>query len=158
MKIIKIYTGVFFLIFFMACRDNSNTNTETNEQIEIEANDRFDDAKRTRENINTADSLNNDAVNDRNDSNRNTSEINPADNNRMNKMFADLNFTPEQIEEFNTNYRKDLEEWKANNPNVNIGSEQHLQMEDKQMKSLLSAAQYQQYQKWIEDNPIENQL
>lgn len=165
MKAIKIITGLSFLILFINCRENPNadsvnktpySNTPSNGSVK-EANNMNDAANETRERINAADSMNNVAENNRNDVNKGGNG-NAADTNRMNKMFADLNFTPEQIEKFNTNYRSSLEEWKKNNPSSKISSDEHLRMEDRQMKSFLSAAQYQQYQEWVKENPTRNQL
>lgn len=160
MKTLKIIIGLFFLIFLMNCRDNQNSrNANDASNPAATTNDQYinDEASRTRDNINAADSMNNVAQNNRNNQNQNNSEVNAADNNRMNKMFADLNFTPEQIEEFNTNYRRDMEDWKRNNASTTISPEEHARLEDRQMKSFLSSAQYQQYQNWVKDNPVKNQ-
>lgn len=164
MKNIKILTGLVLVLFLMTCKDpNTRDNQNATDAVAPVGNnvgepqDGAIDNNRTRENINAADSLNNAAQNNSTDGSANNGSVNAADNNRMNKMFADLNFTPEQIETFNTKYRQDLEERRKNNASSDIGSEDHLKMEDKHMKSFLSAAQYEQYKEWIKNNPIKNQ-
>lgn len=164
MKIYKIITGLFLLIFLMNCKDNNNREVEnstypetSNDRSVRDATNNYDENNRTRNNINAADSINNVAENNRTDGNGNNGNVNAADNNRMNKMFSDLNFTSEQIENYNTRFRKDMEDWRKNNASADISAEEHRRMEDRHMKSFLSPAQYQQYQKWINDNPVENQ-
>lgn len=165
MKTLKMIVGLFFMVLVMNCKDNTNSGAADNATYPQTATDRtnqsttsdYNESNRTRENINDADSLNNATESGRNNGVGNSANVNAADNNRMNKMFADLNFTSEQIERYNTMSQTDMDNWRKNNPNGQISSEQHRQMEDERMKSFLNSAQYQQYQQWVKDNPVKNQ-
>ncbi|MCK0125327.1 hypothetical protein MWU76_13080 [Gelidibacter sp. F2691] len=73
---------------------------------------------------------------------------------RTNKMFADLNFTDEQIDQYRTIAREERENWKATNANAVINAQERVRQEARNMKALLKPAQYEQYQQWRKDNPL----
>jgi len=73
---------------------------------------------------------------------------------RTTKMFADLNFTDDQIDQYRTIAREERENWKATNANAKMDAQERLRQEAKNMKSLLKPAQYELYEQWRKDNPL----
>lgn len=72
---------------------------------------------------------------------------------RMTKLFADLNFTENQIKQFRLNVHKNLEAWRKENPETSLTTEQRMRLEAENVKSFLKPAQYDEYQRWVKDNP-----
>ncbi|TXE07339.1 hypothetical protein ES711_11255 [Gelidibacter salicanalis] len=73
---------------------------------------------------------------------------------RTSKMFANLNYTDEQIDQYRIIAREKRENWKATNANAKMYAQEWLRQEAKNMKSLLKPAQFELYQQWRKDNPL----
>lgn len=164
MKTIKIFSSLWLLTFLLNCNNGQKTTSNGNENFPsaLDQNDTPNSAidrsedKDTRKMIHVADSINNSAEHTATDVNENPGNTNAADNSRMTKMFAELNLNPNQIEKFNTSLHQEMNDWNKTNAGTKISVEEHRRMEDKSMKSILGAEQYQQYQKWVKDNPVKN--
>lgn len=73
--------------------------------------------------------------------------------NRTAKMFADLNFSEEEMEQYRTLAREERDNWEKTNANGSIDQKEHLRMERVVMKNLLNQERFGQYQEWLRTNP-----
>lgn len=100
----------------------------------------------------------------RNLSTNNTSPINQdptvnqadIDLQRTKQMYTDIDMTPEQIEQFETESRTWMEAWKRDNPQGVLSTQDRLQQQNIMLKSILDARQYQNYELWMRENPYRN--
>ncbi|WP_047547469.1 hypothetical protein [Psychroserpens sp. Hel_I_66] len=69
---------------------------------------------------------------------------------RVQKMFKDLEMTENQKERYNRSIKSVLSDWKLNNPNVDIDSKSLYAEEDKSLKAVLNEVQYGMYRDWTE--------
>jgi|SRR5690554_1454365 len=142
MKALKLGILMFGMLAVISCQDSNQRNVE-NDEYAIDSPD-----------------FNNDMV-DMNSRNANIDSegtvivedsymlYSTAD---MQGMYQELDMTQEQINEFESDYRKRMDAM-AQDTTISMDKETLKPEMDESLKSILTADQYQKYDQWKMDNP-----
>ena len=69
------------------------------------------------------------------------------------RMYKDLGMTANQRRQYETDYRKVMDEWEKKNPSINMDNDQKVEQHNKALNAVLDEAQYAMYRDWSRDNP-----
>ncbi|MGC1632432.1 MAG: hypothetical protein WA749_10010 [Gelidibacter sp.] len=132
---LKQLLGVMGIILLLRCVNNkksTNTNQQPGNVSRIESyslpGDSIDNGG------NKVDSLDNDS--------------------RMYTMFADLNFTGDEIDSYRNMAKKERDNWREQNANIQLDEKARLQLEEETMRKFLNEKHFEQYQEWLKSNTI----
>lgn len=75
-----------------------------------------------------------------------------AEKARMQKMYAQLGMSQAQIDQYERTWNTELNTWKRNNRNQTMNSFEYTETQDRILKNILDAEQFNNYQKWAREN------
>ncbi|MBB6681424.1 hypothetical protein H4O20_08215 [Aequorivita sp. 609] len=79
-------------------------------------------------------------------------QIEEAAKARNQKMFVDLGMTEEQVNRFNSEWNRTLQNWNKNNRNRVMNSFERTELQDNILSKILSETQFKNYRVWAREN------
>lgn len=79
-------------------------------------------------------------------------EAEKAHETKMQKMYIDLNMTPEQVNQFDRKWKITMDNWNNNNRNKTLNSFERTELQDNVLRKILSDTQFKKYRVWARDN------
>ena len=67
-------------------------------------------------------------------------------------MFVDLGMTEEQVNRFNSEWNRTLQNWNNNNRNKEMNSFERTELQDNILSKILSETQFKNYRVWAREN------
>ncbi|MGJ8593867.1 MAG: hypothetical protein ACSHXF_15060 [Aquaticitalea sp.] len=158
MKNLKKILAVIITMTMMSCGNGKNTtSTNTSNNRTISTTDRNDqntdinDQNNRMDQNNTARNSQIDIIEDDNDYG-----FTDYDRTRMGNLYTHLNWTDDQISQYERISHQNMDSWQKSNPNSTLSIQQRMQLEDQTMKGFLDISQYSSYRQWVRANPYKN--
>ncbi|NGX84687.1 hypothetical protein [Aequorivita sp. KMM 9714] len=151
MNTVKSLSLITLLGLFTACgvtKTDTNTNTNSNP---IEATNRGranTDVPVKSDRSNKSQQLSTEIPNKE----LSSKQIEEAAKAKNQKMFVDLAMTEEQVNRFNSEWNRTLQNWNKNNRNKVMNSFERTELQDNILSKILSETQFKNYRVWAREN------
>ncbi len=74
----------------------------------------------------------------------------------MDRMYADLDMSQEQVKRFEGEWKNKQNAWKSNNPNKVMNNYETIETQDRILGDILDENQFESYREWVRDNANED--
>lgn len=93
---------------------------------------------------------NTEPVRNRSKKTRNRSNDDYSEN--LREMYTALNMTNDQIKTFESQWRREVDTWRASNRNSSMNHYERVEKQDRILKDILDESQFEEYQQWAREH------